>query len=71
MWAMRATLHVLPAADLATWTAGLGIWKPGVWPLKDPEKDAVFFLSGMGIPREIHSILWLGSAMSRFHKTPA
>jgi hypothetical protein len=33
MWAMRATLHVLPAADLGTWIAGLGIWKPGVWPL--------------------------------------
>ncbi len=25
MWAMRATLHVLPAADLGTWIAGLGI----------------------------------------------
>jgi hypothetical protein len=32
MWAMRATLHVLPAADLKTWTAGLGIWTPGGWP---------------------------------------
>jgi uncharacterized protein YcaQ len=37
MWAMRATLHVLPAADLGTWIAGFGIWKPGVWPLKNPE----------------------------------
>jgi uncharacterized protein YcaQ len=37
MWAMRATLHVLPAATLGTWIAGLGIWKPGVWPLKNPE----------------------------------
>lgn len=36
MWAMRATLHVLPAAGLGTWIAGLGIWKPGVWPLKEP-----------------------------------
>lgn len=36
MWAMRATLHVLPAADLGTWIGGLSIWKPGVWPLKDP-----------------------------------
>jgi len=37
IWAMRSTLHVLPAADLGTWIAGLGIWKPGTWPLKDPE----------------------------------
>lgn len=40
MWAMRSTLHVLPAADLGTWIAGLSIWKPGVWPLKDPESTA-------------------------------
>jgi hypothetical protein len=37
IWAMRTKLHVLPAADLGTWIAGLGIWKPGGWPLKDPE----------------------------------
>lgn len=37
IWAMRSTLHVLPAADFATWIAGLSIWKPGVWPFKDPE----------------------------------
>jgi hypothetical protein len=36
MWAMRATLHVLPAHNLGTWIAGLGIWKPGTWPLKNP-----------------------------------
>jgi Winged helix DNA-binding domain len=36
MWAMRATLHVLPAHNLGTWIAGLGIWKPGEWPLKNP-----------------------------------
>lgn len=35
MWAMRATLHVLPAADLGAYIGGLSIWKPGVWPLKD------------------------------------
>jgi Winged helix DNA-binding domain len=35
MWAMRATLHVLPAAGLGAWIGGLSIWKPGVWPLKD------------------------------------
>src|SRR5688572_27408075 len=35
MWAMRATLHVLPAADLGTWIGGLSIWKPGVWPLRN------------------------------------
>jgi uncharacterized protein YcaQ len=34
MWAMRATLHVLPAADLGAWIGGLNIWKPSVWPLK-------------------------------------
>jgi DNA glycosylase AlkZ-like len=36
LWAMRATLHVLPARDLGTWIAGLGIWKPGTWPMKSP-----------------------------------
>jgi Winged helix DNA-binding domain len=37
VWAVRATLHVLPAADLGTWIGGLGIWKPGAWPLRDVE----------------------------------
>lgn len=37
MWAMRATLHVLPAAGLGAWIGGLGIWKPGAWPLKQPD----------------------------------
>lgn len=37
MWAMRATLHVLPSADLGAFIAGLSIWKPGGWPLKNPE----------------------------------
>ena len=37
MWAMRATLHILPAAGLGAWIGGLGIWKPGTWPLKDLE----------------------------------
>jgi uncharacterized protein YcaQ len=37
VWAMRGTLHVLPAADLGLWIAGLSIWKPGVWPFKDPK----------------------------------
>jgi hypothetical protein len=37
MWAMRGTLHVLAAANLGTWIAGLHVWKPGTWPLKDPE----------------------------------
>jgi uncharacterized protein YcaQ len=41
VWAMRATLHVLPAKDLGTWIAGLRIWKPGGWPLRDKEALAV------------------------------
>ena len=32
---MRATLHVLPAAGLGTWIAGLRVWKPGGWPIKN------------------------------------
>lgn len=41
IWAMRSTLHVLPAADLGTYIGGLGIWKPGGWPLKDPKSLVV------------------------------
>jgi hypothetical protein len=37
VWAMRSTLHVLPAIDLGTWLAGARIWKAGVWPFKNPE----------------------------------
>jgi len=37
IWSVRGTLHVVPAADFGTWIAGLEIWKPGVWPFKDPE----------------------------------
>lgn len=33
MWDMRATLHVLPTVGLGAWIGGLGIWKPGTWPL--------------------------------------
>jgi len=36
MWAMRTTLHVLPATNLGSWIAGLSIWKPGAWPTKHP-----------------------------------
>lgn len=37
VWAMRATLHVLSAAELGTCIGGLSIWKPGGWPLRDPK----------------------------------
>jgi uncharacterized protein YcaQ len=35
-WAMRSTLHVLPAAELGTNNRGIGDWKPGGWTLRDP-----------------------------------
>lgn len=38
IWAMRSTLHVLPSADVGLWVGGLGVWKPGTWPLKSPEE---------------------------------
>jgi len=65
MWAMRATLHVLPAADLGTWVAGLGIWKPGVWPLKNPEAIPAAGYIGKALRGKILTRAELAAAMSR------
>ena len=70
MWAMRATLHVLPAADLGTWVAGLGIWKPGAWPLKDPEAIPLASYVDMALRGEILTRAELATAVTRLGATP-
>jgi hypothetical protein len=70
MWAMRATPHVLPAADLGTWIAGLGIWKPGVWPLKNPEAIPLAGYIDTALRGEILTRAELGAAVTRLGATP-
>jgi uncharacterized protein YcaQ len=70
MWAMRATLHVLPAADLGTWIAGLGIWKPGVWPLKDPTAIALAGYIDKALRGTILTRTELAAAVEKLGATP-
>jgi len=70
MWAMRATLHVLPAADLGMWIGGLGIWKPGVWPLKNPESLQVTPFIGKALRGKTLTRVELAEAVARLGATP-
>jgi uncharacterized protein YcaQ len=71
MWAMRATLHVLPAANLGTWIAGLGIWKPGVWPLKDAGAGTLAGLIDQALRGKILTRTELAAAVTKRGATPA
>jgi Winged helix DNA-binding domain len=70
MWAMRATLHVLPAADLGAWIAGLGIWKPGVWPLKHAEAIPLVGYIGRALRGKILTRTELAAAVTKLGATP-
>jgi hypothetical protein len=70
MWAMRATLHVLPSADLGTWIAGLGIWKPGVWPLKDPTAIPLAGYIDKALRGKILTRTELAAAVAKLGATP-
>ncbi len=70
MWAMRATLHVLPAADLGTWIAGLGIWKPGVWPLKHPKAIPLGRYIDRALRGKILTRTELAAAVTKLGATP-
>jgi hypothetical protein len=71
MWAMRATLHVLPAADLGTWIAGFRIWKPGVWPLKDLQAVPVAGYIDKSLRGKIMTRNELAAAVGTRGATPA
>ena len=71
MWAMRATLHVLPAADLGTWTAGLDIWKPGVWPLKGPDLSPLSRLMDRALRGKLLTRKELAAAVSKLGASDA
>jgi hypothetical protein len=70
MWAMRATLHVLSAADLGAWIAGLGIWKPGVWPLKHPEAIPLGVYIDRALRGKILTRTELAAAVTKLGATP-
>ncbi len=71
MWAMRATLHVLPARDLGTWIAGLGIWKPGVWPLKHAEAIPLARYIDKALRGKMLTRTELAAAVTKLGATPA
>jgi uncharacterized protein YcaQ len=70
MWAMRATLHVLPVADLGAWIGGLGIWKPGVWPLKHPEAIPLGGYIDRALRGKILTRTELAAAVTKLGATP-
>lgn len=70
MWAMRATLHVLPAADLGTWIGGFRIWKAGTWPLKDPAALPVARYIDKALHGKILDRADLAAAIARLGATP-
>lgn len=71
MWAMRATLHVLPAFDLGTWIGGLRIWKPGGWPLKNPESLRVAGYIDKALRGKMLNRAELAAAVAKLGATPA
>jgi hypothetical protein len=71
MWAMRATLHVLPAADLGTWIGGFSIWKPGMWPLKNPESTRAAEFIDRALRGKILTRAELVAAVSKLGAPPS
>jgi uncharacterized protein YcaQ len=70
MWAMRTTLHVLPAANLGSWIAGLSIWKPGAWPFKHPLAIPVARYIDRALRRKILTRLELAAAVTKLGASP-
>ncbi len=70
IWAMRATLHVLPAEDLGTWIAGFSIWKPGGWPLKDADAVPVAAYVDKALRRKMVTRAELAAAVTKLGATP-
>jgi len=70
IWAMRSTLHVLPAADLGTWVAGLSIWKPGTWPLKEPDALPIAHFIDKALRGKILTRTELATAIVKLGATP-
>ncbi len=70
MWAMRSTLHVLPAEGLGTWIAGFGIWKPGAWPLKDVDAVPVAAYVDKALRRKMLTRAELADAVTKLGATP-
>jgi uncharacterized protein YcaQ len=70
LWAMRGTLHVLPAATLGTWIAGLGVWKPGAWPLREPDGIAAAAHIDRALRGKLLTRAELAAAVTRLGATP-
>jgi uncharacterized protein YcaQ len=70
MWAMRATLHVLPAAGLGAWIAGFLIWKPGAWPLKHPAAIPLGGYIDRALRGKILTRTELAAAVTKLGATP-
>jgi uncharacterized protein YcaQ len=70
MWAMRTTLHVLPAANLGSWIAGLSIWKPGGWPFKHPLAIPVARYIDKALRKNIFTRTELAAAVTKLGATP-
>lgn len=67
LWAMRATLHVLPAAELGMWLAGLGAHRDG-WPLyglRDPRMLELAELVGRALHGNVLTRAELADAVER------
>lgn len=70
MWAMRATLHVLPAASLGTWIGGLGIWKPPMWPIKNLDAVPIARYVDEALRGKILTRFELGAAIAKLGAKP-
>lgn len=70
MWAMRTTLHVLPASNLGSWIAGLSIWTPGAWPMKHPLAIPIARYIDQALRRKIFTRTELAAAVTKLGATP-
>nr|WP_238345265.1 winged helix DNA-binding domain-containing protein [Actinopolymorpha cephalotaxi] len=67
LWAMRGTLHVLPARDLGVWLAALGTYRDG-WPMysmHDPLMHELAELVGHALRGRLLTRLELAAEVSR------
>ncbi len=70
MWAMRTTLHVLPASNLGSWISGLSIWRPGGWPFKHPLAVPVAAYIDKALRNKTLTRPELGAAVTKLGATP-
>ncbi len=73
LWAMRGTLHVLPASDLGPWLSGLGCYRQGydMYGMRNPLMLELAGLVGRALHGELLTRAELAAAVGRLNGSAA